>query len=104
MHENPLKHEKVWSSVKAISAKASLKANQQDKRKFSNIQIDFDDYSGVYNEDALTYESYGKRNLKNSVFVSEEGNVVAGGTDVALNALAGYLRYLEGTARDDWQE
>ncbi|XWS61020.1 hypothetical protein CRYUN_Cryun07bG0089900 [Craigia yunnanensis] len=32
------------------------------------------------------------------------GDIVGGGTNSVLNALAAYLRYLEGTARDDWQE
>ncbi|XP_061353310.1 uncharacterized protein LOC133298086 isoform X2 [Gastrolobium bilobum] len=31
-------------------------------------------------------------------------NAVGGGTSNVLNALAAYLRYLEGTARDDWKE
>ncbi|KAJ6410681.1 hypothetical protein OIU84_007437 [Salix udensis] len=35
---------------------------------------------------------------------SGKQNVVGGGTNSVLNALAAYLRYLEGTARDDWQE
>lgn len=42
--------------------------------------------------------------MENSVFISRKSNIVKGGTDVVLNALAAYLRYLEGTARDDWQE
>ncbi|CAA6656217.1 unnamed protein product [Spirodela intermedia] len=45
-----------------------------------------------------------KRKTENSVFISRKSNIVKGGTDVVLNALAAYLRYLEGTARDDWQE
>ncbi|XP_078448055.1 DNA photolyase [Wolffia australiana] len=39
-----------------------------------------------------------------SVFLSRKSNVVRGGTDVFLNGFAAYLRYLEGTARGDWQE
>ncbi|KAJ4982162.1 hypothetical protein NE237_032999 [Protea cynaroides] len=44
------------------------------------------------------------KKLKNSVFVSRKGNQMGGGTNILLYALAAYLRYLEGTARDDWQE
>lgn len=44
------------------------------------------------------------RTVHQSVFVTQKGNVVGGGTNSVLNALAAYLRYLEGTARDDWQE
>lgn len=47
--------------------------------------------------------SLGKK-VHNSVFVTIKRDTVAGGTEVVLNALAGYLRYLEGTSRDDWQE
>lgn len=47
--------------------------------------------------------SLGKK-VHNSVFVTIKRDTVAGGTEVVLNALAGYLRYLEGTGRDDWQE
>lgn len=47
--------------------------------------------------------SLGKK-VPNSVFVTIKRDTVAGGTEVVLNALAGYLRYLEGTSRDDWQE
>ena len=45
-----------------------------------------------------------RKRLKSSVFGTSKGSIVAGGTKVLLNALATYLRYLEGTARDDWQE
>lgn len=42
--------------------------------------------------------------IAKSVFASREGTQVGGGTSNVLNALAAYLRYLEGTAQDDWQE
>ncbi|GAU45669.1 hypothetical protein TSUD_268360 [Trifolium subterraneum] len=53
--------------------------------------------------------SYSFRQMRSSesnesVFVTQKGNVVGGGTYNVLNALAAYLRYLEGTAREDWQE
>ena len=44
------------------------------------------------------------RERNGSVFVTQKGNIVGGSTNNVLNALAAYLRYLEGTARDDWQE
>ncbi|CAD5329005.1 putative alpha/beta hydrolase-1, DNA photolyase, rossmann-like alpha/beta/alpha sandwich [Arabidopsis thaliana] len=47
--------------------------------------------------------SLGKK-VDNSVFVTSKRDTVGGGNEVVLNALAGYLRYLEGTSRDDWQE
>lgn len=45
-----------------------------------------------------------RKRLERSAFVTQRGNVVGGGTSVVLDALAAYLRYLEGTARYEWQE
>nr|CAD1840568.1 unnamed protein product [Ananas comosus var. bracteatus] len=45
-----------------------------------------------------------KEQSSQSMFASENASEVKGGTNVVLDALAAYLRYLEGTARDDWQE
>lgn len=42
--------------------------------------------------------------LKNSFFVTKNENTIGGGAGAVLNALDAYLRYLEGTARDNWQE
>ncbi|KAL1069905.1 hypothetical protein V6Z11_D12G297200 [Gossypium hirsutum] len=55
-------------------------------------------------ENFLNDKSIEQRRLDKSVFVTRKGDVVGGGTNTLLNALAAYLRYLEGTARDDWQE
>lgn len=46
----------------------------------------------------------GKKKVDNSAFITRSRDTVGGGTEAVLNALAGYLRYLEGTSRDDWQE
>ncbi|KAL0891016.1 hypothetical protein Bca101_014999 [Brassica carinata] len=48
-------------------------------------------------------EIIGKK-VHNSAFITRSRDSVGGGTEAVLNALAGYLRYLEGTSRDDWQE
>lgn len=45
-----------------------------------------------------------RKRLERSAFVTQQGNLVGGGTSVVLDALAAYLRYLEGTARYEWQE
>ncbi|KAL9682240.1 hypothetical protein QQ045_014034 [Rhodiola kirilowii] len=45
-----------------------------------------------------------RRKSPASAFITRGGNLIGGGTNSVLNALAGYLRYLEGTRRDDWQE
>lgn len=78
-----------WLSLKNVSAEAMLQNKFQRSRE-GNQRI-HPKYTGVKRAD-------------NSVFVTSAGNVAGGGTDVVLNALAGYLRYLEGTARGDWQE
>lgn len=56
-------------------------------------------------EDSLSnsYKQDNRKKRRNSVFVTQ-GCSVGGGTGDVLNALAAYLRYLEGTIRDDWQE
>ena len=56
------------------------------------------------NRNSLNVKSIERRRLDKSVFVTQKGDIVGGGTNSVLNALAAYLRYLEGTARDDWQE
>lgn len=45
-----------------------------------------------------------RKRPERSAFVTQQKNSVGGGTSNVLNALAAYLRYLEGTARDEWQE
>lgn len=50
-----------------------------------------------------SYKQDNRKKRGNSVFVTQ-GSSVGGGTGDVLNALAAYLRYLEGTVRDDWQE
>ncbi|VVA92596.1 unnamed protein product [Arabis nemorensis] len=44
------------------------------------------------------------KKVHKSAFVTRKRDTIGGGTEVVLNALAGYLRYSEGTSRDDWQE
>lgn len=79
-----------WNLIKGTSAetllyKEMLKSSESGKRNYS-------------------FRKMRSRETKESVFVTQQGNVVGGGTNNVLNALAAYLRYLEGTARDDWQE
>ncbi|PON56236.1 DNA photolyase class 1, 8-HDF type [Parasponia andersonii] len=93
MNVNTRKRKSSWSSIKEKSAenllmKELLKtgASNQSNSSFKNAQ------------------SFQQKRVINSVFVTREGSVVGGGTNSVLNALAAYLRYLEGTARDDWEE
>lgn len=56
------------------------------------------------NQKDLSFGHIQTKQLGKSAFVTQKGNFVGGGTNPVLNALAAYLRYLEGTARDDWKE
>ncbi|PWA40233.1 DNA photolyase, N-terminal [Artemisia annua] len=95
MDESPYKLSDTWSSIKSSSAEKVL---QNARNLISNGVT-----SSQSNMNSLTTRIKEKR-VKNSAFVTKLGIFVGGGTDNVLNALAAYLRYLEGTARDDWQE
>ncbi|XP_057456991.1 uncharacterized protein LOC130747947 isoform X2 [Lotus japonicus] len=90
MNKNSWKSGENWKLIKETSAETLLrrdilKSSESSERSYSFRQIQ-------------------SREPNESVFVTRKGNVVGGGTNNALNALAAYLRYLEGTARNDWQE
>ncbi|KAF5182396.1 Hydrolase protein, partial [Thalictrum thalictroides] len=88
---NSYESNEMWQSVKRISAKSVLSKGRVNQIKMPN---DFSEGSSKSRS----------VNLENSVFLSREGTVVGGGTSAVLNALAAYLRDLEGTSRGDWQE
>ncbi|KAL4395042.1 hypothetical protein AHAS_Ahas02G0212400 [Arachis hypogaea] len=56
------------------------------------------------NQGRLRERQLQSKKSNESVFLSQKGNAVGGGTNNVLNALAAYMRYFEGTAHDDWQE
>jgi hypothetical protein len=78
-----LKSDSIWISVKNVRARSVL------WRTDANMK---------------TPEAIRNKTNVNSFFASEEASDVRGGTDMTLGALAAYLRYLEGTGRDDFQE
>ncbi|KAF3324987.1 Pheophytinase [Carex littledalei] len=81
--EKGSKSDYSWISIKNVRAKSVIWRTDENPRTLEVIR--------------------NKRNV-NSFFASEDANDVRGGTDNALGALAAYLRYLEGTGRDDYQE
>ncbi|XP_045832181.1 uncharacterized protein LOC123923534 isoform X1 [Trifolium pratense] len=90
MAKNQHKSSDDWTLIKETSAETllgreMLKSSESGERSYSFRQMQ-------------------SRESNESVFVTQKGNVVGGGTYNVLNALAAYLRYLEGTAREDWQE
>ncbi|KAK7401168.1 hypothetical protein VNO78_12488 [Psophocarpus tetragonolobus] len=90
MTSNKRKSRENWSLTKETSAETIL------RRKVLK--------SGDSIERSSSFEQAQSRERNGSVFVTQKGNIVGGSTNNILNALAAYLRYLEGTARDDWQE
>jgi len=90
MTSNQRKSGENWRLIKEASAETVLRRKALE--------------SGDRIERSSSSEQTLSRERSGSVFVTKEGNAVGGGTNNVLNALAAYLRYLEGTARDDWQE
>ncbi|WCJ36512.1 DNA photolyase DNA photolyase [Euphorbia peplus] len=90
MNENPFKVKESWTSIKEMSPETILQ-NKKSKLRGAN--------SSNWN-----FKQRQRSKVENSVFVTQKQTVLGGGTSNILNALAGYFRYLEGTARDDWQE
>ncbi|XP_056160251.1 uncharacterized protein LOC115683085 isoform X3 [Syzygium oleosum] len=82
---NKYKLKRSWTSLKETSAETILQ--KAISRSETSIKGDF-----------RSNHAYRKR-VENSVFVTQSGKIVGGGTLAVLNALAAYLRYLEGTAR-----
>ncbi|KAK4572021.1 hypothetical protein RGQ29_030431 [Quercus rubra] len=90
MNKNGCNPQKGWNLIKEMSAESILqkKLRKPDKS----------------NRNDLSVRRTPRKQVDKSGFVTQKGNIVGGGTNTVLNALAAYLRYLEGTARDDWQE
>ncbi|CAA0809566.1 Unknown protein [Striga hermonthica] len=86
--------EKEWTEINKFSAETLL----QRKKVRGNP-----DLKPLELLESGSKASKRKRSEK-SVFVTSQGSFVGGGSSSVLNGLAGYLRYLEGTARDEWQE
>ncbi|KAG8476237.1 hypothetical protein CXB51_033081 [Gossypium anomalum] len=84
------KSKESWNLMKEMPAEVLLKENLSK--------------SSETIPKSLNDKSIEQRRRDKSVFVTRKGDIVGGGTNTLLNALASYLRYLEGTARDDWQE
>lgn len=94
MDTNSWKLKSSWTNIKEESAetilmKESLKPGERNLNKSISFQ---------------NAQSFQKKREVNSVFVTRKLSAVGGGTTTVLNSLAAYLRYLEGTARDDWKE
>jgi len=90
VNESPSKLNESWALLKEMSSETIL---QKQLSKSGKVSLNNSNFKHTK-----------RKRLDKSVFVTQKQNVVGGGTNSVLNALAAYLRYLEGTARDDWQE
>ncbi|CAL5367006.1 unnamed protein product [Camellia sinensis] len=90
-----------WTSIKEISAETVLCKNQFVP---TSNQIEGLGSSKLGESNQNSSYKHGQSKRPESVFVTQRGNLVGGGSTVVLKALAAYLRYLEGTIRDDWKE
>jgi hypothetical protein len=90
MNRKRCKPQIVWTSIKETSAESILQKELLEPAESNQKDISFGHIK--------------TKRLGKSAFVTQKGNFVGGGTNSVLNALAAYLRYLEGTAQDDWKE
>ncbi|XP_051138148.1 uncharacterized protein LOC127256275 [Andrographis paniculata] len=86
--------DKEWISLEQFSAESLLQ-----KKK---LKIDTKSTSG--NQQSSSDVTVRRKKPAKSAFITSQGNSVGGGSDLVLNALTAYLKYLEGTAQDEWQE
>ncbi|KAL4574876.1 hypothetical protein LXL04_021716 [Taraxacum kok-saghyz] len=94
INDNPYKSKDSWTSIKNNSAESIL----QNARILASNGL-----TSQTNLTSLTSQTNNKK-PKKSLFITKQGNFIGGGTNDVINALSAYLKYLEGTTRDDWQE
>ncbi|XP_042378761.1 uncharacterized protein LOC121971517 isoform X2 [Zingiber officinale] len=103
LYDSTARSDKIWISWKNVSAQSTFKKSKHQvvARTDPTKKHESHDRKSELTSTNLNNE-LGVKN-SSSMFTTK-GSHVKGGTSVALNALAAYLRYLEGTARDDWQQ
>ncbi|PSS33167.1 Cryptochrome DASH like [Actinidia chinensis var. chinensis] len=102
MNDCQAKSKDSWTSIREISAETVLHKNQfvPSSNQVEGLRLA---KSGEIKQNN-SYEHSQRSKTQESVFVTQSRNIVGGGTTGVLNALAAYLRNLEGTVRDDWKE
>jgi len=91
-----------WVPIKRTSARSILKAALIQRKIKSNVSLSDGDGGNI--EDITTSTGASGRKIAGSMFASESSLEVRGGTDITLDALDAYLKYLEGTGKASWQE
>ncbi|XP_062198763.1 uncharacterized protein LOC133901398 isoform X2 [Phragmites australis] len=94
--------EDSWIPLKSMSAKSILKKTF-DQRKIKSSSTSTISNGGSIEDTTMDSGTSGRR-IMNSMFASESSLEVRGGTEITLDALAAYLKYLEGTGKASWQE
>ncbi|EPS74310.1 hypothetical protein M569_00444, partial [Genlisea aurea] len=82
-----------WSSITRLSAMDQLRKKRRPISESRELL-----------EDEQPRKKEKRRKPQESAFITSQEKSVGGGATRVLNAFAAYLRYLEGTARDEWQE
>jgi len=95
--------EDTWVPLKNTSARSILKGTVSLRKIKSNTTLSTSS-NGENIEDIPMDSGASGRRIMNSMFASENSLEVRGGTDITLDALAAYLRYLEGTGNASWKE
>lgn len=91
-----------WAPPKSMSAISILKKTISQKKIKSNATLSTSNGENI--EDINMDSGVSRKRITNSMFASENSLEVRGGTDITLDALAAYLKYLEGTGNASWQE
>ncbi|KAL6846020.1 hypothetical protein ACP4OV_023468 [Aristida adscensionis] len=91
-----------WVPLKRISARSILKKTFDQRKIKSNAMSSINNGQNI--EDVTIDSGASGRRVVNSMFASESSLEVRGGTDITLEALEAYLKYLEGTGKASWQE
>uniref|UniRef100_A0A0E0IMT0 Photolyase/cryptochrome alpha/beta domain-containing protein n=1 Tax=Oryza nivara TaxID=4536 RepID=A0A0E0IMT0_ORYNI len=92
--------ENNWVPLKGTSARSILKKTLSQ----INVKTGVASSGSDGGEDTTAYYAMSGRKIQNSMFTSESSTEVRGGTEITLDALAAYLKYLEGTGKASWQE
>ncbi|CAM0952617.1 unnamed protein product [Alopecurus aequalis] len=91
-----------WVPIKSTSARSILKAILSQRKIKSNVTLSVSNGGDI--EDISINAVAPARRIKDSFFASESSLEIRGGTDITLDALEAYLKYLEGTGKSSWQE
>lgn len=91
-----------WVPLKGMSAKSILKKTFDQRKIKSTAAPSIRNRESI--EDAVMVSDTSGKRITDSMFASESSLEVRGGTEITLDALAAYLKYLEGTGKASWQE